>query len=514
MIRSRLFNRSTLNVLKTRPLFYGSDFDNKQTDRKHFSSLLDPSLLIPSITVLSSGVGVLFAINRYRVSNPDEYLVRTGLGISDMWITKQGFQFPFQTYKFVQMHPKNYSFDLQAMSVEKMEFLLPCVFTIGPKDDTESLKKYVKLLPIVVDDAGNDISNIEQLVKGILEGETRIQSAQMTVEEIFKDKKAFKEVLIQNVQNELDQFGLQIYNANIQEMKDSVGSEYFSFLRQKKRSESENKAKVDVAEAKKTGDIGDMERKAATRQQIASLEADTVLTENIKRQEIEKSNAELSVVNAAAKQKTQMANIEAEKRSLILEAELQKEVEQRRIAMETEKLRASGLSQAQVYAEIATKEAEGKAKAMEIEAVAKLFAKQKEADGILAIYNAQSTGIQKLIDSFDGNKESFIQYSMLDKGIYEKLAQANAAAIKGLNPKISIWGGMDSSNGSNGSTNYGKPITDILKMVPPLVSTIHEQTGMNIKPPSWIVDMSDNANNVSINVPNASANANNASEMR
>lgn len=36
--------------------------------------------------------------SRYRVSRPDQYLVRTGLGIPDIKISKQGFQWPFQKY--------------------------------------------------------------------------------------------------------------------------------------------------------------------------------------------------------------------------------------------------------------------------------------------------------------------------------------------------------------------------------------------------------------------------------
>uniref|UniRef100_A0A6B2L568 Band 7 domain-containing protein n=1 Tax=Arcella intermedia TaxID=1963864 RepID=A0A6B2L568_9EUKA len=399
------------------------------------------------------------------------------MAISDMIVSKQGYQWPFQTYQFIKMHPTNYSFDLQAMSSEKMEFILPGVFTIGPQDDPKSIMKYVKFLR-----SDQSQNQIDTLVKGILEGETRIQSAQMTIEQIFNDRKAFKEVLVKNVQEELNQFGLRIYNANIKELQDSPGSEYFSFLRQKKRSEAENRAKVDVAEAKKVGDVGQKEREAVTRQQIAHYEAETVLRENERRQDIAKSDADLAVVRAAALQKTQVANIEAENAAKIREAELQKDVEQRRIAMETEKLRAKELSKAQVTAETMIKEAEGTATSLRLKAEAELYAKQKEAEGILAVYNAQSSGVENLIGSFGGNPASLIQYLMIDKGLYERLAKTNAAAIQGLNPKITIW-----STGQDASEGYAKPIADVLKMVPPLVSTIHDQTG--IKPPSFLLDL-------------------------
>ena len=467
------------------------------------TTLFDPvvaSTVAASVATIG-GLGY-FTLERYRVSKADEYLVKTGLGIRDISVSKQGYQFPFQSFTFVKMHPTNYSFELDAMSAEKMQFVLPGNYSIGPLDHPDAIKKYVKLLLISNQTENTQNQHIEQLVKGILEGETRLQAASMTIEEIFNNRRAFKEILIKNVQEELDQFGLKIFNANIKELQDSKGSEYFSFIRQKKRSEAENKAKVDIADAKKTGDIGAKDREAATRQQVANYEAETVLRENERKQDIEKSAAELAVVQSVMFQKKELAKIEAVNAAKIREAELQKEVEQKRISLETEKMRAIEMSKTQVQAEMHIKQAEGQATALRLKAEgeatalrvqseAQLFAKQKEAEGILAIYNAQSDGVEQLISSFGGNREALIQYIMLDKGMYEKLAHANAVAIKDMAPKINIW----STGSDSGSENYGKPIADILKMLPPLMSTINDQTG--IKPPSWLMDMSNSLNEIS-----------------
>ena len=91
---------------------------------------------------------------------------------------------------FIDVTTKNYEFDLNAMSVEKMEFLLPAVFTIGPNIDTDNhvftikeLKKYAILINSVAD---NGLNSLDHLIKGILEGETRYISASMTIEDIFK----------------------------------------------------------------------------------------------------------------------------------------------------------------------------------------------------------------------------------------------------------------------------------------------------------------------------------------
>ena len=73
------------------------------------------------------------------------------------------------------------------MTTEKLEFMLPAVFTIGPKDDPECLMKYAKLLAnaVKVGNSNQESNTVEELVKGIVEGETRVITAGMTIEEIF-----------------------------------------------------------------------------------------------------------------------------------------------------------------------------------------------------------------------------------------------------------------------------------------------------------------------------------------
>ena len=76
------------------------------------------------------------------------------------------------------------------------------------------------------------------------------------MEEIFKERQIFKNKVIENVQAELDQFGLKIYNANVKELQDTAGSEYFKFLSRKAHEGASNQAKVDVANACMMGEIG------------------------------------------------------------------------------------------------------------------------------------------------------------------------------------------------------------------------------------------------------------------
>jgi flotillin len=109
---------------------------------------------------------------------------------------------------------------LQAMTVEKLKFALPAVFTIGPADNPDALEKYAVLLTgesdgrpsapaskgVVTASSGH----VQDIVKGIIEGETRSIVSTMTMEELFRERKIFKDKVIQQVQSELDQFGLCI----------------------------------------------------------------------------------------------------------------------------------------------------------------------------------------------------------------------------------------------------------------------------------------------------------------
>jgi len=219
----------------------------KSIQRRNFSDPVTPLTAIASIVAT-----IGFSFTRVHISKSNQYVVMTGLGIKDIKISKSAFQFPFQKYAYVDLIPKNYSFNLHAMSNQKMEFILPGVFTIGPRDNIDDLKKYAKYLS----ENNEENNSTDELIQGVIEGETRVLAAQMTIEEIFNDRATFKQNIIKNVQEELDQFGLCIYNANIKELQDSPGSEFFTFMRQKTRQEAEGKARIDTSEAMKKANIG------------------------------------------------------------------------------------------------------------------------------------------------------------------------------------------------------------------------------------------------------------------
>jgi len=250
-----------------------------------------------------------------------------------------------------------------------------------------------------------------------------------------------------------------------------------------------NQAKVDVAEAKYRGNVGAKDREGLTRRENSKIESDTVIVENERKAEIAEAEMNLATKTSEYERQTKIAAIEASKAAIMREAELQKQVEERRMLSETERLRVALVSKATAEYEATKQIANAKLYTAQKEAEAVLYNKQKEAEAVLAVYNAQAQGIQNLMQAFGNDRNAALQYIMIERGVYTDLAKENAAAIKGLNPKITVW-----DTGAGGSS--GNPVANIFQSLPPLLSTIQDQTG--ISPPSWLATMPDPSSSTTI----------------
>ena len=116
-------------------------------------------------------------------------------------------------------------------------------------------------------------NHVQEIVKGIIEGETRSIVSNMTMEELFNNRRLFKSQVIECVQKELDQFGLCIYNANVKELQDMGDSKYFESLARKAHEGAQSQAQVDVASARMIGRVGEARKEGETKQEIAKINA-------------------------------------------------------------------------------------------------------------------------------------------------------------------------------------------------------------------------------------------------
>ncbi|EMS64188.1 hypothetical protein TRIUR3_19357 [Triticum urartu] len=478
----------------------------------------------------------------FQVADASEYLAITGWGIDDVKLAKKAWVFMGQQCKKFSISPVNYEFEVHTI------FILPAVFTIGPKitaaggeeSDRKDLEAQLLLYAKLIAPLHSSRSHVQELVKGIIEGETRVLAAELTMKEIFKGTKTFKEKVFNRVQLELNQFGLVIYNANVKQLVDVPGHEYFSYLGQKTQQDAANQAKVDVAEARMKGEVGAKKREGLTRQNAAKVDAETkVLSvrqqgqglkeeakfkaevqvfENERAAEIAAAKAELAMKKAGWDKQAKVAEVEAAKAVAIREAELQMEVERKNAMRQTEKLKAEQLSKATVHydtqaksnAQLYSRQKAAEAKLFEQMRVAearkaqadahffeqkmaedaKLYAKQKEAESVGLVGKAKTEYVASMLQALGGNYHALRDYLMIDGGVYAEMARINAGAVNGMQPKISIWsngGGADGAGNAAGEAAAGsalQQVAGVYKMLPPLLSTVHEQTGM--LPPAWM----------------------------
>lgn len=129
------------------------------------------------------------------------------------------------------------------------------------------------------------------------------------------------------------------------------------------------------------GDIGAAEFSSKASQETARLVAETTVYENERAQTVAHSKADLDVKTASFDAQVNIAKIEAQKAAQMRDAELQKEVEKKRAAVETERLRADQLAHAVVEAEKIKTIADAMAYEKQIQAEATLYDMQKTAEG-------------------------------------------------------------------------------------------------------------------------------------
>ncbi len=405
---------------------------------------------------------------RYKVAKPSQYLVRTGLGIDGLSITKKGVHWPGQRVSYIEMSPTTFSVNVPAMSKERIPFLMPSVWTIGPKDNKDSLKTYASLL------SDKGITGLENTVVGVIQGETRVLTAGLSLDELFSNREQFRSNVEEKINKIIDDMGLRVYNANVAELSDlDDKNRYFEEQKLRALEKVNQDARVAVASAAKDGTIGEKAETVESRKQVSELERDATIVENTNAQGIAESNTLLNIAKARFDQDLKIALSESEASSELRRLSLQKQVEEQRNLQLTAQLRANLFTSATIDAEVKIKQAEASSAAVIIEADAQLQAKLKEAESIKAVLNAQAEGISSLIGAVGGDTDGLVKVLLTQRDMFPKIIEEYSKGLQGLSPKINIWN--TSSEGKASSA-----IEDFFKIGIPLLDQIKDQTGKDI----------------------------------
>ena len=457
-------------------------------------------------TVLILVAAVMFFAQRYKRCPPDQIMVIYGRteksadgrpkpsrtlhgGAALVWPL-------IQDYAYISLKPMTINIDLRgALSFQNIRINVPSTFTIGVSTEPSIMANAAERL------LGFKMDDIEELAKEIIFGQLRLTVATLTIEQINQDRDAFLELIQKNVGAEMRKVGLYLINVNIADITDE--SEYIESIGKKAAAFAVQTALVDVSNAERDGAIGKAEadrqkeievavnmaeaekgRKAAEADQrvfVEQQEAMAVAGENTAQAEIAGANADLAEAEASAKQRADVATAQAE-------AEIQKAA----YSEEQERLRATEIVRetiAKQQVEIAAEaEAERQRRIARGEADAILARYEAEAEGVQKVLDAKAHGYNNLVASASGDPKAAATLLMVEK--IEAMVSAQVEAIRNLKiDKITVWDSGNSPDGSSATSNF---VSSLVQSLPP----IHDVAKMSgVELPDYLGSMTEDNDN-------------------
>ncbi len=420
-----------------------------------------------------------------------------------------------QDYAYLSLEPIQIEIPLRgALSFENIRVNVPSVFTVAVGTEPEVMQQAaIRLL-------GLSVPQIRKQAEEIIFGILRQVIASMGIEEINRDRDKFLAQVQAHLEPELNKIGLVLLNVNITDITDESG--YIDAIGKKAASEAIQKARGDVADNEKMGEIRvaeaerekaiqvatarrdqavqiaelkkeqtigeqqaafeqEMKVKSAEREmrvEVARADAEAIEGENEAQATVAKSQAELAVKRAEAyelgearKRQAEAAVLEVQNRALAkaAEAEAERIEQEQRAKLEApaRAAKAKKIVEAQAQAEQIRIEAEAQAAAI----YAKLEA---EARGQYEVLAKKGEGLQRIVDACGGATEAF-QMLMLEH--LDKLAETSAQAISNIKfDKVVVW----ENGGHNGRGSTANFLNGMSRTLPPMLQVLKDVGGVEI----------------------------------
>ena len=429
-------------------------------------------------------------------------------------------------FAWLSLEPMQIEIPLRgALSMENIRVNVPSVFTVAIGTAPELMQNAaIRLL-------GMPRSEIAKRSEDIIFGQLRQVIASMQIEDINRNREKFLEAIMNSLEPELRKIGLVLINVNITDITDESG--YIEAIGQKAASLAIQKARGDVADNEKMGEIrvADAERekavqvanahkireigtREATREQavrlaeldkeqqvgeqsaafqkqsqikdaeremrvkLANADARAVEGENLARANVAASQAGLQVKKAEAYQLGETRKVQAEAAVLEAEhiarakaalAEAQRIEAERRAALEAPAKADKAKIEVEASAEAAKRRIEAEGEASAI------FARlEAEARGQFEILSKKGQGLHQIIEACGGAQQAF-QLLMLEH--FDHLVEASAKAISNIKfDKVVVWEG-NSANGQSATANW---LHNMARTLPPMMQVMRDIGGVEI----------------------------------
>ncbi|MBN1910874.1 MAG: flotillin family protein [Pirellulales bacterium] len=431
-----------------------------------------------------------------------------------------------QDYAWLTLEPMQISIPLRdALSIENIRVNVPSVFTVAIGTTPELMQNAaIRLL-------GLSVNEIEKQAADIIFGQLRQVIASMQIEDINRDRDMFLSNIQNSLEPELRKIGLVLINVNITDITDESG--YIEAIGRKAASEAIQKARGDVADNEKMGEIrvADAQREQAIRvadaqklreigtreamrdqavriaeldkeqkvaEQAAGFERESQVKESERDMRVRLADADARAIEGENTAKADVAISLAELQ--VKKAEAYKLGETKKVEAEAAVIEAGHLAQAKAALAEATRveakrraELEAPAKAekakIQVEAEAEAARRRIEAEGDAAAIYARleaeargqyeilakkGEGLQRIIDACGGSEQAF-QMLMLEH--FDNLVDASARAISNIKfDKVVVWEG----GGQNGTSSTANWLHNMAHTLPPMMQVMKDIGGVEI----------------------------------
>ncbi|MGD9126972.1 MAG: SPFH domain-containing protein, partial [Planctomycetia bacterium] len=219
----------------------------------------------------------------------------------------------FQDYEWLSLDPMQIAVPLRdALSIENIRVNVPSVFTVAVGTTPELMQNAsIRLL-------GLSTSEIEKQASDIIFGQLRQVIASMKIEDINRDRELFLSSIQNSLEPELRKIGLVLINVNITDITDESG--YIAAIGQKAASEAIQKARGDVADNEKMGEV---------------RVADAVREKEVRVAEATKLR-EIGTREALRDQKVRMAELASDEAVRVAETQRDQQIGEQRASFEKE----------------------------------------------------------------------------------------------------------------------------------------------------------------------------------
>jgi len=327
---------------------------------------------------------------------------------------------------------------------------------------------------------GKPTPEVLQICLETMEGHQRAIMGNMTVEEIYRDRKTFSQKVFEVASADLHTMGISVISYTLKDIRDDVG--YLASLGQARTAQVKRDALIGEAEAKRDATIAEalaeeqrMEAKLVNDTEIARSKRDFELKKAAYDTEVNTAKAEAEMAYALQAAKVQARIKEEEMQVKVVERQQNIAIQEQEIMRKEKELdsKIRKPAEAEKYRLEKIAEAERLKVVLEAEAAAEATALKGEAEAyaIEAKAKAEAEQMAKKADAWKEYKEAALVDMMLK--VLPKVAAEVAGPISETN-KITM---VSTGDGPVGASRLTNEVLDIMNSLP---DTVHKMTGVDI----------------------------------